>query len=266
MSQHYRFPKLFQPKKKDDCIVIAHRGASAYYPENTMAAFRGAVAMNSDMIELDVMLSSDGVPVVFHDARLEEHTTGRGLLTDYSLPALRALDAGSWFGSPFAGSRIPTLEEVLEFASDTIALNIEIKTEAVSKQQGGVEEKCLELVEAHGMKEHVLFSSFDYRAVTHLKTLDPAVPVALLYNRSLSNGKMPSNLVATYRADAFNCSYREFTKKWRKNIREHKIPHFVYTVDRPRQMRKLLAAGVDGIFTNKPDLLQSVAAQWRASK
>ncbi len=266
MSKTYHLPSLIN-HNDDGFIVIAHRGASAYYPENTMAAFKGAMDMKAEMIELDVMMSKDGVPVIFHDAELDDHTNGSGLISSYTLEELKKLDAGSWFDSKFANEPIPTLDEVLEWASGKIALNIEIKTEAVSDElEGGVEEKCLELVKKHDMEDHVLFSSFDYRAVSHLKELNPDMPVALLYDRSQSKRKLPNELITEYKADAFNCSYRQLKNKWVANLREHQIPSFIYTVDQESRMRKLLNAGVTGIFTNKPDLLLDVVEDYRQAE
>lgn len=254
----YKLPKLYQDNG-DGFVVIAHRGASAYYPENTMAAFRGALEMNAEMIELDVMLSKDGVPVVFHDATLDDHTNGSGNIGDYTLSQLRDLDAGSWFDSTFAGEKIPTLEEVLAFASGKIALNIEIKTEAVSDEaRDGVEEKSIELVKKYGMEDYVLFSSFDYRSIAHIKALDPEIPAAILYEKSQSQKMLPSELLKKYGADAFNCSFRQLNTKRFRDVSENNIPVFVYTVDKPSRMRKLLKMNVNGIFTNKPDVLWEV--------
>lgn len=262
MNPEYNLPSLFNDDG-DGFVIIAHRGASAYYPENTMAAFRGAVEMNAEMIELDVLLSKDGVPVVFHDATLEAHTNGSGNVSDYTLEELKQLDAGSWFDNRFSDQQIPTLEEVLQFASDKVALNIEIKTEAVTDQlKGGVEEKSLKLVRKYKMEEHVLFSSFDYRAVSHFKQLGNNISVALLYNNRWPNHRLPHELINEYRADAFNCSYRQLTKKRLASLRSHHIPSFIYTVDKKSRMRKLIAAGINGIFTNKPDLLRDVVEDY----
>jgi len=248
-------PKLYNDNE-DGFIVIAHRGASAYYPENTMAAFRGAVEMNAEMIEIDIMLSKEGVPVVFHDATLNDHTDGEGRLDEFTVQELKKLDAGSWFDPEFAGQRILTLEEVLEFAAGKIALNIEIKTEAVSQDaEGGVEEKSLELVKEYKMEEYVMFSSFDYRAVRRLKEMDSEISAALLFEKNQSENKLPSELITKYRADAFNCSYQQLSKKRFRDLVSYKIPIFVYTVDQERRMRKLIKKGVSGVFTNKPDLL-----------
>jgi len=260
--QKHNLPVLYNDDG-DDFIIIAHRGASAYYPENTMIAFEKAVEMGAEMIELDVMLSKDRVPIVFHDAKLNQHTNGSSYVKHYTLKELKELDAGSWFNPKFSNQEIPTLEEVLDFASGKIALNIEIKTEAVSNDiKNGIEEKVLQLVKEHGMQKHVLFSSFDYRAVRHFKKLDPNIPVALLYEKNQSNRLLPHQLVEKYNVDAFNCSYRQLKRKWIADINKFDIPAFIYTVDSKRRMQKLIAGGVTGIFTNKPDLLKSVVKNY----
>lgn len=263
MPREYRLPSLYNDDE-DDFFIIAHRGASFYYPENTMAAFEGAVEMKAEMIEFDVMLSRDGVPVVFHDEKLRAHTNGRGFVKYHTVEELQQLDAGSWYDTRFDDQYIPTLEEVLDFASGTIAVNIEIKKEAVTdRRDGGVAEKCLELVRKFGMEEYVLFSSFDYRALRHLREMDSEVPVALLYNRMQSQRRLPHELIDKYKADAFNCNYRQYNRKRIASLRKHGIPSFVYTVDTESRMRKLIAAGVNGIFTNKPDLLRRVVEDYR---
>lgn len=258
MSDTYQLPTLYNDNN-DGFTVIAHRGASDYYPENTMAAFEASVDMQAEMIELDVVLSKDGVPVVIHDARLNRTTDGTGMVSDYTVNELKERDAGSWFNSTFAGERLPTLEEVLQFAAGTIALNIEIKTESVTDQvTNGIEEKSLNLVKEYDMDNHVLFSSFDYRAVAHLKALAPNMPVAILYNKSQSNGLLPSELLDKYDADAFNCSYGQLTRRRLTDIKKHEIPVFIYTINEKRKMKKLIRSGVSGIFTNKPDVLRDV--------
>nr|WP_284700202.1 glycerophosphodiester phosphodiesterase [Gracilimonas sediminicola] len=244
---------------EDNFVIIGHRGASAYYPENTMAAFRAAYEMGAEMIELDILLSKDSVPVVIHDETLDRTTNGTGLVADYTLTELRKLDAGLWFGREHAGEHIPTLEEVLQFAKGKIALNIEIKTEAVTDDYlEGIEEKALNLVKKYEMEDYVLYSSFDYRAISHLKQLDVDISVALLYEKKQSTRRLPSELVEDYTADAFNCSRRQFTKRWAEDTQRHNIPVFVYTVNKERQMEKMIKRGVSGIFSDKPDLLRRV--------
>lgn len=252
-------PTKLYSASEDNFVIIGHRGASAYYPENTMAAFRAAYEMDAEMIELDILLSKDGIPVVIHDETLDRTTNGAGLVADYSLAELKKLDAGFWFGDEHAGEQIPTLEEVLAFAKGKIALNIEIKTEAVTDERsGGIEEKALDLVKKYAMEDYVLFSSFDYRAISHLKELDVDISVALLYEKRQSARRTPSELVNDYNADAFNCSRSQFSKKWANEAQKHDIPVFVYTVNKKRQMEKIIRRGASGIFSDKPDLLKQV--------
>ena len=248
----------------DRFTIIAHRGASAYYPENTLASFEGAVALGADMVELDVQLTSDGEVVVFHDEKISRCTNGRGRVADHTLAALRRLDAGSWFDKKFQGQKIPTLLEVLHLCRERIAVNIEVKTEAVRDHvSGGIEEKCLRIVDQAGMREHVVFSSFDPRAVLHLKTIDGGTPVAVLYEKKHYGLQMPSAIVSSLHADAFNCSQRELIKVWLADLTHHDIPVNVYTVNEEKKMRRWLALGVDGIFTNHPDVLNRVLEDFR---
>lgn len=239
--------------------VIAHRGASAHFPENTLAAFQGAIDMGADMVELDVQLSADGEVVVFHDDTLSRCTQGRGRLADYRLAQLKKLDAGSWFAKAFSGETIPTLDEVLHICRGRIAVNIEIKTEAVTDSPAcGIEEKCLARVSAAGMRDHVAYSSFDPRAIGHLKAHDPGACVAILYEKKLYPKALPSQIVSALGAQAFNCAYRELSAKRLADLKAQAIPFHVYTVNDEKSMRQVIALGASGIFTNWPERLRKV--------
>ncbi len=239
-------------------LVIAHRGASFKFPENTMIAFQKAYEMKADMIELDVQLSKDGVPVIYHDSQLESKTDGIGLVNSLTWNELQKLDAGSWFDRTFKGQRIPTLEEVLKWAENKISINIEIKKEAADTgTKGEVERSVIELVRLAGMEKHVLISSFSYESVLRIKELAPELATGLLYDNKLLK-KQPAELVEIYQADSFNCKWRELKRSWRKELQQKKIPVFIYTVNHPFWMKKLIRSGINGIFTDKPDLLRDV--------
>jgi len=265
MTKPYHLFK-YHPVAGDNVTIIAHRGASAYYPENTLVAFDGAMVMGADMVELDVQLTSDGKVVVFHDEKISRCTNGRGKIADYTLAQLKKLDAGRWFDKQFIGTKIPTLVEVLELCKNKIAVNIEIKTEAVTNEiTAGIEEKCLQTVDQIGMRGHVVFSSFDDRAIIHLKEIDHTAPAAVLYEKGLYGSNLPSQIIKSLRADAFNCSKRELTRKWLDDLQSHQIPVNVYTLNDKKNMTRLLALGVSGIFTNHPDVLKSTLEdfQWK---
>src|SRR5262245_21806152 len=128
-------------------MVIAHRGASSYGPENTLAAFDLALQMEVRHIELDVDVTSDGHIVVIHDATVDRTTNGSGAVTRHTLAALRALDAGSWFGTPFAGERIPTFDEVLARYKGRAHIHTEIKGHSPSLSQ-----RTADVIRTHGME------------------------------------------------------------------------------------------------------------------
>jgi glycerophosphoryl diester phosphodiesterase len=260
MGKPYHLFK-YNRREGDDFTIIAHRGASAYYPENTLPSFEGAIAVGADMVELDVQFTSDKEVVVFHDEKMSRCTNGRGKIVDHALADLKKLDAGSWFDKKFQNTRIPTLAEVLSVCKDKIAVNIEIKTEAVGKMFfGGIEEECLKIVEQNGMNGHVVFSSFDPRAIMHLKQIDDMVTVAVLFEKKHYGSKLPSDIMESVGADAFNCSFAEFNKKWLANIKSNNISVNIYTVNDEKNMRRFLDMGVSGIFTNNPDTLKRVVA------
>lgn len=257
----------YNRRQQDDFTIIAHRGASAYYPENTLPSFEGAIAMGADMVELDVQLTSDREVVVFHDEKISRCTNGKGRIAGHTLAALKELDAGSWFGRKFKNTKIPTLAEVLDVCKNSIAVNIEIKTEAVSRMVlGGIEEKCLKIVEHFNMKKHVVFSSFDPRAVLHLKQIDKTATVAVLFEKKLYGSKLPSDIIGSLGADAFNCSKSELNKKRLLDVQFYGIPVNIYTVNDIRSMKKFIHMGVSGIFTNKPDVLKKAVADVKRLK
>ena len=259
MGRPYHYFK-YNKSTGDNFTIIAHRGASAYYPENTLVSFEGAIEMGADMIEFDVQVSSDGEVVVFHDEKLSRCADSKGKISDYTLAELKKLDAGGWFGKKFKVTKIPTLHEALALCRDKIAVNIEIKTEAVTdKAAGGIEEKCLKIVEQSGMRDHVIFSSFDPRAIKHLREIDHNAAVAVLFEKKYYDKKLPAKIVNLFDADCFNCSHKELKTQWLENLKENNISVNVYTVDDEKKMRRLLKAGVEGIFTNKPDVLKKAA-------
>lgn len=243
----------------DDFVVIAHRGASAYAPENTHSAFKLAIEMQAEMIELDLLLSKDGIPVIIHDENLERTTGMDGKVGDLTLSELQNLETGAWFSNEFSGEPFPTLEEVLNYTKGKIAVNIEIKHESVTDEiKGGIVEKTLELVKNVGVEKEVIFSSFDYRVMEHLNELAPDMPKALLYESDQSGDLSPLQLVRKYKVDAFNCSHKELTEEWISELKANNIPFFIYTVNDEVLMKEIINAGAKGIFSDKPDVLKQV--------
>lgn len=239
--------------------VIAHRGFSAVAPENTMAAFRKAIEVGADMFELDVLLSKDGHVVVIHDDTLERTTDGEGPVAARTLEELRALDAGSWFNSTFAGEGIPTLAETLELARGRILVNIEIKTEAVTDEaHGGIVDKTLGLVRRLAMMDQTVISSFDPRALAHARELEPGVKTASLYDAELQEGLSPEEVMAEVSSNGFNLSRKQVDESIVEACHRLGRPVAVYTVNEIPEMQRVLDLGADAIFTDYPDRLLEV--------
>jgi len=244
---------------EDGFTLIAHRGASGHAPENTLIAVRRAMEMRAEMVEVDILLSKDGIPVLLHDPSLDRTTNGTGFVTDYTLEELKRLDAGSWFGEQFVGERIPTVDELLEFCKGKMALNLEIKTQAVTDTlEGGIVEMVVNLVRKHGMERNVIFSSFDPRVIVQLKKIAPDIAGAILYDSRFYGGSHPVEIVTDLGADAFNCHWRQVSRTLVDSLHQAGVPINVYTVNADTLMHQMLDMGVDGIFTDFPDILLQV--------
>lgn len=255
------FPKLYS-QTVPGFLVIAHRGASYYAPENTMASFKMAYEMQADMIELDVLLTKDHVPVVMHYPELAMRSTGKGQVHSINYSELKKMDAGRWFSEEFRGEAIPTLEEVLEWATGKISLNIEIKPEAFTeKTKDSTEQQVVDLVHKYKMENHVLISSFEYKSIMRMKLLAPNIATGLLYDISDDIQGSPVKLMNLTQADTFHINHRTINSKWLNQCKENNIPTLVYTVNNRRHMLNLIRNGVTGIFTDRPDVLRNTVLE-----
>ena len=235
-------------------LNIAHRGASAAAPQNTLAAFRRAMDLGADGVELDVHLSADGVPVVMHNLSVDETTDGTGHVTDKTLAELKELDAGSKFAPEFAGERIPTLAEVFEALEGKLLVNVELKD--ISPKGVGLEAPVVEVVRRHGMEKKVLFSSFNPFTLRRLRPLAWDVPSGLLYAHDLAIYLRRAWLAPLTPHEARHPDVEMADKRLVGWCHTRRLCVNVWTVDEPAEMRRLTALGVDGIITNKPDVLR----------
>lgn len=235
-------------------LVIAHRGASAYAPENTMPAFELAVQLKADMLELDVQRSADGVLVCYHD-----FTTGRWdgqqrRATDCTLAELQQLDIG--------GARIATLAEVCAFARETgVQLNVEIKGL-------GLGEDIAAMLREERIEEQVLISSFSTIALHEIEQAAAHLPRAyLMGTRTLSPGirfreSWPFRALRRANCSAWHPVYRiPLLRRIMPRIRRAGFTVNVWTVNEVEMMERLLRVGVDGIITDVPDVLRNVMEQ-----
>jgi len=230
--------------------IVAHRGCSGEAPENTIAAFKLALAQPEIRnIELDVHLSKDGVPVVIHDHTLDRTTNGTGPVQAHTLEELRQLDAGGWFADEFAGERIPTLDEVLELAKGRCRLHVELKT--MGNEYEGLEAKVIDNIRKHGMQDEVVLSSFDHDSMVRANEIDPAIPTALIFL-----GK-PTLLMEQLRytgATSVSMHYAFVTQTLVEEMAGQDIDLGVWTVDEPELLARIMEQYPHvRITTNYPD-------------
>ena len=165
-------------------LAIAHRGASGYAPENTLAAFRRAISQGVTFIETDLHLTRDAYFVAIHDQTLERTTTGRGEVHQVTLAEIRKLDAGSWFASEFIGERVPTLVEVLEFArKHDVVFYLELKPNGF----WGGEHALISNLRESGEIPRVVIISFDPEILAGLRKLEPTLMTGLLHDGQIEN-------------------------------------------------------------------------------
>jgi glycerophosphoryl diester phosphodiesterase len=225
-----------------------------------MAAFRKAVEMGADGVELDVHLSADGVPVVIHDFTVDSTTDGSGRVAEQSLAQLLELDAGFHFDPQYAGERIPTLEEVFAEVGQQLLINVEMKV--MGRSDYGMGEAVAKLVHQFGLEKRIIVSSFNPFALRALNRAAPQLPLGLLYS-PLPYSWLARFLAWTMRDLSFQAVHPHVSMANRAAIqRAHALARQVitWTVDDADQMRKLAAWGVDGIITNHPDRLRDVLA------
>lgn len=237
-------------------LNIAHRGASALAPPNTLAAFEKAAELGADCVELDVHLCADGIPVVIHDATVDATTNGSGRLSDLTLSELKQLDAGSWFHPAFAGERIPSLQEVLDTVADQLLLDIELKS--TSLRDDGLERAVIALVRQRGLSDRVLISSFSPFSLRRVKRIAPRIRVGLLYGPHLPLPLRRAWLAWLSPHEARHPERTMVDRRYMAWARRHGYQVNTWTVDDPEEMRCLIHLGVNGIITNVPDALSEV--------
>ncbi len=223
-------------------LNIAHRGASIDAPENTPEAFRLALEQGADMIETDLHLTRDRAIALHHDARLGGVEIGELPLAELRVHA----------------PAIPTLEEALDLIEDRIPFNLELKTAAESDYEG-LEARVLEEVQARGLLQRTLFSSFSVSVLMRLRALEPKARIGLL-----ASGTAESEIDECARdvgAEAVHLHWSQARRERIEKLHELGFRVHVYTVDDPEHQRRLLEWQVDGIFTNAPARLHALLNQ-----
>lgn len=235
---------------------IAHRGASGvgFAPENTLAAVEKALQIGVDLVEVDIHLTADGVPVVIHDMTVDRTTNGSGPVDTLTLAEVRKLDAGSWFDASFRRERIPTLEEALDLARKRALLLIEAKTEEAA-------ERAVTVIRSMRAQSRAVIQSFYGPAIRAVNRLDRRIPTAFVMTGGEAALRRKTGVVKRVLkigANALALNYRAARPDLVKMFLTRAMGFWVWTVDQEADMRALIEMGVGGIITNYPDRLNRV--------
>lgn len=240
--------------------VISHRGFSAQAPENTLAAF-GEGMKQASIIELDVHLTKDDIVVVMHDNTVDRTTNGKGLIADLTYAEIALLDAGSWFGQKFAGEKVPTLSQVLDLVGGQRTVLIELKWPEQGIYQNLVT-KVVEVIRDHHAEQWTILQSFEYKYLAEINQMAPDLTYYQLlygtlswprvyYSRGFHWGRYP--IVEGIAGMAVNYNFLSPTMV--ALLKGKKLKVFTWTVNEPEDIRRVYNAGVDGIITDNPDLV-----------
>lgn len=262
-------------------LILGHRGASAYAPENTLAAFNRAFELGADGIELDVALTKDGAPIVLHDDTVDRTSNGKGFVSEMTVGEIQKLDAGSWFDAKYRGEKFPTLDQVLDAVPKDKLINIELKTRALRswppnpiptnaaqkmqialqmltrlQEPSQLEKTIVRVVEQARAEKRVIISSFNPIALYRVMKLNPALPRGLLYFRELPFFLGRAWLRPLVRPHALHPRNTTLTPALARWAHERGYPINTWTVDDADETRRLVSLGVHAIITNKPDVLR----------
>lgn len=240
-------------------LLLAHRGASAFAPENTLAAFQLAIQQGAHGVELDAKLSADHQMVVMHDASVDRTTDGHGKVNEIPLAALRELDAGARFSEEWRGEKIPTLAETLETLGDDAYINVELTN--YTSPRDALPELAAALVERMGLQGRVLFSSFLPTNLNRVRRVLPQAQVAVLALKGVPGwigrgwiGRRASPEIVHPHRDDIDPVHIRYEHGHGRRIH-------AWTVDSPNEARAFLLMGVDGLISDDPPAMLQVMAE-----
>ena len=237
--------------------IVAHRGGGTLAPENTLAGFRCGLAHGFRAVEFDVMLAGDGVPVLMHDVHFGRTVAGDGNVVDFTAQALGEMDAGSWFGAAFAGERVPTYWQALQFCrQNNIWMNVEIKPVPDFEEETGrvvaTQTRQFYADDPDTTCPMPLFSSFSLVALGAAKAAAPEFARGCLFDVVPADWRAQLDALS---AVALHTNHRHLTAAQTAAIRSAGFGVFCYTVNEVARAREILGWGVDGFCTDRIDVI-----------
>jgi len=218
-------------------LKVGHRGAAAYEPENTLRSFGRAIELGVDAVELDVRQTRDGEIVVIHNAEVDKTTDGSGLVGELTLEEIKRFVTEK-------GERVPTFGEALDFIDRKVKVLVELK-------EPGIEDKVLGLIRERGLLDNVVLISFHEDALRRVRELDSTVETGLIYVRHRDPVGAALELKARYLLPLYRFTHSANVRK----AHENGLKVIVWTINKKEEVAKYIEKGVDGIASDRPDIL-----------
>lgn len=242
--------------------IIAHRGANRYAPQNTLPAFEKAFELESDGIETDVHLTSDGVPVICHNYNIDGLSNGKGAIREMTLEQFKGYDFGSYFSDKFTDTPAPTLEELLELCANKKLeiLNLEIKPP--KENDFSIVKKTIDMVKAFGLYDSMLLSSFSANVLIEAKKIDRACKTAYLYSPDKKDFYRVGRRIEKFAREIGACALHPIdmlvSRQMVEKAHNEGVKVNVWTVNKKSSILKFADYGVDGLITDKPEFVRQV--------
>ncbi|KAA0549481.1 glycerophosphodiester phosphodiesterase [Bacillus sp. BGMRC 2118] len=237
--------------------IFGHRGAAGTHPENTMISFIAAERASADGIELDVQLSKDGEIVVIHDETLDRTTTGTGLIKDHTLKEIRSFDASYKFPD-YGVCKVPSLDEVFNWSlSNNLFINVELKNSEFPYE--GLEEKVIQLIRTYHYEKRIIISSFNHKSLEKCIKIAPEIEVGVLFNKKK---KDPWEYAKRIGAKSIHPNYRIISNSDIIKSQEKGVSVRPYTVNKQKEMERLLSIKCESIITDYPEKAVSLREKY----
>lgn len=255
-------------------LILGHRGASSYAPDNTEAAFRLAMEMGADGVETDVHLTADGVPVMQHNYDICKNSNGHGNVEKMTYEELLKYDFGSWKGEQFAGQKILTLDEFLTLAEELDMKFIDIELKFPEKKPSNIVKVTLDLVKKHNLVDRVMISSFDHDLIRETQELCPEIITGALYDEDEVKVDYIKEILADQVSYIENLGADFANPHFSYLLDPELVDRFtakgigvcVWTVDKPYVIRTCMERGVKAIVSNKPDVAVKAVTKYSDAK
>ncbi len=247
-------------------LIISHRGANKYAPQNTIPAFERAIELGTDGFETDLHITKDGHVVICHNYTIDETSTGKGKISEMTLEELKQYDFGSYFSDKFKDTKIPTIDDFLSLVetTDCKILNIEIKPP--KEKETAIVRETIKAVKEHGLSDKLLISSFSPEILKEVKRLDKNCKTGFLYAPNSPTTPFVAWRIISFAkslgCDAIHPQFIFVNEKYIKKAHEAGLMVNPWTVDLPEIIDNMLKWGADGIITNLPDVVSKMRERY----